>query len=106
MLEIRKFAVVQGWFCGRRAFFVFRARGMYQVGRACKQLRGANYPVANCLGEGVINVHKKASNELRYMNVGTTLLKTFMSIMCLSLISATRSNVNVVKMQIIVNLKK
>jgi hypothetical protein len=101
--EVRRCAGIVLWTAG---FFVFRARGMYRVGRACKQLRVANYPVANCLGEGVINVHKKASNELRYMNVGTTLLKTFMSIMCLSLISATRSNVNVVKMQIIVNLKK
>lgn len=80
----------------------FEQGGMYQVGRACEQLRGANYPVANCLGEGVINEHKKVSNELTYMNVCMTLLKTFMSIMCLNLISATRSNVNVVKMQIIV----
>lgn len=43
--------------------FCASSRGMYQVGRACKQLRGANYPVANSLGEGVVNVHKKASNK-------------------------------------------
>lgn len=58
--EVRRCAGIVLWTAG---FFVFRARGMYQVGRAWEQLRGANYPVANCLGKGVINVHKKASNK-------------------------------------------